>query len=65
MRHLSIKELWIQEEVRKKRMALDPVDTSMNWGDIGTKAHPKDRLESLMSQLPLRGSSRSRISAAG
>ena len=54
VRHLSIKELWIQEEVRKKRMAMDPVDTSMNWGDIGTKAHPKDRLDSLMSQLPLR-----------
>ena len=54
VRHLSIKELWIQEEVRKKRLALDPVDTSMNWGDIGTKAHPKDRLDSLMSQLPLR-----------
>jgi KUP system potassium uptake protein len=54
VRHLSIKELWIQEEVRKKRLALDSVDTSMNWGDIGTKAHPKDRLDSLMNQLPLR-----------
>ena len=54
VRHLSIKELWIQEEVRKKRLALDSVDTSMNWGDIGTKAHPKERLDSLVSQLPLR-----------
>ena len=26
----------------------------MNWGDIGTKAHRKDRLDSLASQLPLR-----------
>ena len=26
----------------------------MNWGDIGTKAHPKERLDSLMSQLPMR-----------
>ncbi len=54
VRHLSIKELWIQEEVRQKRLALDSVDTSMNWADVGTKAHPKDRLDSLMSQLPLR-----------
>jgi len=30
------------------------VDTSMNWSDFGMKTHPKDWLDSLMSQLPLR-----------
>ncbi len=37
-----------------KRLALDSVDTSRNRGDIGTKARPKDRPDSLLSQLPMR-----------
>ena len=53
VRSLAIKELWIQEEVRRKRLAIDAVDTSMNWADIGTKVHTKERLDSLMRQLPL------------
>ena len=44
VRHLSIKELWIQEEVRTKRLTVDSFDTSMNWADVGTKAHPKTGL---------------------
>ena len=38
VRHLSVKELWIQEAYRKK-IQLVSVDTLLNWGDIGTKAH--------------------------
>ena len=54
VRHLSIKELWIQESYRKKEFQLVSVDTLLNWADIGTKAHTSDRLTSLLRQMPLR-----------
>ena len=54
VRHLSIKELWIQESYRKKEFQLVSVDTLLNWADIGTKAHTSERLTSLLSQMPLR-----------
>ena len=54
VRHVSIKELWIQEAYRKKEFQLGSVDTLLNWADIGTKAHTSDRLTSLLRQMPLR-----------
>ena len=44
VRHLSIKELCIQESCRKKEFQLVPVDTLLNWADIGTKAHTSQLL---------------------
>ena len=54
VRHLSIKELWVQESYRKKEFQLVPVDPLLNWADIGTKAHTFERLTSLLRQMPLR-----------
>ena len=54
VRHLSIKELWIQEAYRKKEFQLVSVDTLLNWADIGRKAHTSERLTSLLRQMPLR-----------
>ena len=54
MRHLSIKELWIQASYRKKDFQLVSVDTLLNWADIGTKTHTSGRLSSLLRQMPLR-----------
>ena len=54
VRHLSIKELWIQASYRKKEFQLVSVDTLLNWADIGTKAHTSERLASLLRQMPLR-----------
>ena len=51
-RHLSIKELWIQESYRKKEFQLVSVDTLLNWADIGTEAHTSERLKSLLRQMP-------------
>ena len=39
VRHLSIKEMWIQEAYRKEEFQLVSVDTLLNRADIGTKAH--------------------------
>ena len=54
LRHLSIKELWIQESYRKKEFQLVSVDTFLKWADIGTKAHTSERLTSLLRKMPLR-----------
>ena len=54
VRHLSIKELWIQEAYRMKEFPLVSVDTLLNWADIGTKARTSERLTSLLRQMPLR-----------
>ena len=44
VRHLAIKELWIQEAYRMKEFHLVSVDTLLNWADIGTKAHTSEIL---------------------
>ena len=54
VRHLSIKELGLQEAYRKKEFQLVSVDTLLNWADTGTKAHTSERLTSLLRQMPLR-----------
>ena len=38
LRHLSIKELWIQAACRRKEFQLVSVDTLLNWADIGTQS---------------------------
>ena len=53
-RHVSIKELWIQEAYRKEEFQLVSVDTLLNWADVGTKAHTSERLTSLLRQMPPR-----------
>ena len=54
VRHLSTKELWMQEAYRKKEFQLVSVDTLLNWADIGPKAHTPERLTSLPRQMPRR-----------
>ena len=54
VRHLSIKELWVQDVFRREDAKVRAVDTLLNWADIGTKALDKERLESLVKQLPIR-----------
>ena len=53
VKHLSLKEMWIQHAVRDKELSIGKVDTSMNLADLGTKALEAGRLESLVKQLPL------------
>jgi hypothetical protein len=53
VKHLSIKELWVQELFRKKQASLSAVNTLINWGDIGTKALDPARLEFLQQIMPL------------
>eukprot|EP00929_Paragymnodinium_shiwhaense_P111971 TRINITY_DN8021_c0_g1_i4.p1 TRINITY_DN8021_c0_g1~~TRINITY_DN8021_c0_g1_i4.p1 ORF type:complete len:1618 (+),score=271.11 TRINITY_DN8021_c0_g1_i4:701-5554(+) len=54
VKHLSLKELWIQEMVRRREVVVRCVDTLLNWADLGTKVLDKERLDSLLRQMPLR-----------
>ena len=39
--------------MRKNEFSLRVVETHLNWADVGTKSLDKDRLDSLMLQMPL------------
>ena len=54
VRHLSAKDLWVQEFFRTGQGGLKKVGTKFNWADLGTKIHPKARLEELLEMMPLR-----------
>lgn len=64
VKHLAIKELWIQDLYRKGVLKVEPVDTLMNWADLGTKVLDKSRLDSLMNQLPIKRTMASAIIAS-
>ena len=40
--------------VSQEGVQLVSVETLLNWGDVGTKAHTSERLTSLLKQMPLR-----------
>ena len=47
IRHLDVRSLWLQQEVKEKRLVIKKVDGTKNPADIGTKAHSKGRMEEL------------------
>ena len=64
VRHLDIKELWVQQKYRDRVFDLRPVDTLLNWADLGTKAHEQTRLDSLCRQMQLRREGRNAAAGA-
>ena len=53
LRHLDIKDLWIQEFIRLKKAEVLKILTDVNWADVGTKALAKSRLEELLAMMPI------------
>ena len=51
MRHLEIEELWMQQEVHRKRFKIEKVRGIDNTADIGTKAVPKEASEYYMWKM--------------
>ena len=37
VKHLSLKELWVQDAIEQKRFKVQKVGTDSNWADLGTK----------------------------
>ena len=54
MRHMDIKRLWLQEEVRAGRIVIDRIATNVNIADLMTKYIDKNRLETLLDLIALR-----------
>ena len=54
MKHLSMKHLWIQQAVREKQLEVKVVEPAFKWRDVGTKALDAPRLQSFVSQLPIK-----------
>ena len=55
LRHLHIRDLWIQERVRARDLRLERVSTEDNASDLGTKHLDKKRMNKLMSMASLQG----------
>ena len=53
VRHLDIKDLWIQEFIRLRKAKIVKIDTKLTWADIGTKPLTKQRLEELPRLVPV------------
>ena len=63
LRHLHIRDLWIQERARARDLRLERVSTEDNTSDLGTKHLDKKRMSKLMSMANLQGAASQR--AAG
>ena len=53
MRHIEIRQLWLQEECRQHRLTIERVSTRENDADMFTKAVCAARLRELCSMLGL------------
>eukprot|EP00435_Cladocopium_sp_Y103_P065127 s2538_g27.t1 len=54
LRHVSGKELWIQDQVSAQEMEVKQISTTLNVGDMGTKPLAKARLHALMCWCNIR-----------
>ena len=54
VRHLQIKDLWVQERIRQGDLSLDRVATLDNRSDLGTKYLDRGRIDRLMAMSNLR-----------
>eukprot|EP00972_Heterocapsa_arctica_P102299 15073151-Heterocapsa_arctica.AAC.1 len=53
MKHLDIKRLWLQEELRRGRLLIGHISSENNVADIFTKPLTAARLLALVAQLGL------------
>ena len=38
LRHIQVRDLWLQQEVKEKKLSVHKVDTKVNPADLGTKS---------------------------
>ncbi len=53
VKHLSIKELWLQDKVKSGELTIRKEPTATNWADLGTKALNGSRITELLQIMPL------------
>ena len=54
VKHLSLKELWVQDAIEQKRFKVQKVGTGSNCADLGTKVLDGSRILQLLKLLPLK-----------
>ena len=54
VKHLSLKELWVQDAIEQKRFKIQKVGTDSNWADLGTKVLDGSRILQLLKLPPLK-----------
>ena len=54
VRHLQLRELWLQERVREKQLAVERVNTEQNPSDVGTKYLEMSRIIRLLGGVSVR-----------
>ena len=54
VKHLSIRELWLQDFVQEGKVRVVKEPTKTNIADVGTKALPGSRISELVRMMPLR-----------
>ena len=45
LRHVEVRDLWLQDEVRQKRIKISKIDGKLNPADLGTKALAKAEID--------------------
>ena len=54
VKHLSLRELWVQDAVQEKRFKVQKESTTSNWSDLGTKILDGSRITELLNLMPLK-----------
>ena len=54
VKHLSLKELWVQDAIDEKKFKVQKESTDTNWADLGTKALDNGRILQLLKIMPLK-----------
>jgi hypothetical protein len=53
MKHIELRQLWLQEQVRSKMFEIEKIPTEQNLADVLTKPLGKERLEYFRPRLGL------------
>ena len=56
MKHIELRQLWLQEQVRSKMFEIEKIPTEQNLADVLTKPLSKERLKYFRPRLGLEGS---------
>ena len=57
LRHIQVRDLWLQQELKEKRLIAHKIDTKLNPADLGTKALSAEEMARHISTLGMRWSS--------
>ena len=52
LKHLDIKDLWLQDVARAKRLSITKEPSASNWSDLGTKSLTGTRIGELLQIMP-------------